>query len=113
MNALKPHAALLATLLTACLAGHALAQEAESDDWQKLPQAQSRTAQQAAQTEADAQAKVAATAPPATPKGKTRAEVRAELDQARRSGELARLNAEAYDFERPTAAPVVMAQRRR
>jgi hypothetical protein len=30
--------------------------------------------------------------------GKTRAEVKAELAEARRSGELARLQAEAFDF---------------
>lgn len=109
MNALKPHAALLATLLTACLAGNALAQEAESDDWQKLPQAQSRMAQKAAQAEALAQ--TATTTAPANPQGKTRAAVRAELEQARRSGELTAINAEAYPFAPAMPAPPLMAQR--
>lgn len=94
MNALKTHAALLATLLAACLAGNALAQEAESDAWQKLPQPQSRAAL-------------------ATPKGNTRAEVRAELLEARRCGELAAINAQACAFEPAGPAPPLMAQRPR
>jgi hypothetical protein len=48
------------------------------------------------------------------PIGKSRMQVSAELQRARSSGELARLNAEAYDFayEPIAAAPQILAARR-
>ena len=81
----------------------ATAQEATQDHWLNP------NTQPAAAVSVQAPAAVPAVATAAAPvaakqavkapaAGKTRAEVKAELAEARRSGELARLQAEAFDF---------------
>lgn len=104
----------LATFAIAASAGNAFAQEATSDAWMNVVSTKT-TAQVAAelkQARADGSIK-AVSAGYVNPivSQKSRAEVRAEAVAAARSGELARIDAEAHSFDLQRAAsPLRLAQ---
>ncbi len=98
-----------AVLLSSLAAAPAMAQEADSDAWQNLPNPASRA-------ELVAAAEREAAASPADPRyvdqrpPLTRAQVRAELARSRADGSYARLSAEAYVHDPAPAPATVMAR---
>jgi len=98
-----------AALLSGLAAAPAMAQEAESDAWQNLPNPAPRA-------ELVAAAEREAAAQPGDPRyvdqrpPLTRAQVRAELARSKADGSYAQLNAEAYIFDPAPAPATVMAR---
>jgi hypothetical protein len=101
-----------AALLSGLVAAPAMAQEADSDAWQKLPNPASR----AEIVAAAAAEREAAGKKPADPRyvdqrpPLTRAQVRADLARSKADGSFARLNAEALTYE-PAPAPTTVLAR--
>jgi hypothetical protein len=107
MNATRT---LLAAALAIAAVGPVAAQEADSDAWMNVTSTKTRAQVQdeLAQARADGSIKVLSLGYlPSIPvaSSKTRAEVVASVQAARRSGELDRILAEAYDFDRALPAP--------
>ena len=92
----------LIAIATFAVAGSAFAQEATSDAWMDAAATKTRAqvGAELKQARADGSIKAASAGYlPTVTVSKTRAEVRAEVLAAARSGELARIDAEAYAFD--------------
>jgi hypothetical protein len=97
----------LVSVALALVAGSAFAQEATSDDWLNAPATKTRAQVQAelAQARADGSIKAfSAGYIPTLATTATRAEVAATVQAARSSGELDRIDAEAWAFDAPARA---------
>jgi len=106
MNATRT---LLAAALAIAAVGPVAAQEADSDAWMNVTSTKTRAQVQAELTQARADGSIKVLSLgylPSIPEAssKSRAEVVASVKAARRSGELDRILAEAYDFD--SALPV-------
>ncbi|MEP7280360.1 MAG: DUF4148 domain-containing protein [Rubrivivax sp.] len=89
-------------------AGSAFAQEATSDAWMHASATKTRAQVQAELVQARADGSIKAVSAGYTEKlvsSHPRADVAAAAAQALRSGEIDRLNAEAYSFQRPAGEP--------